>query len=154
MGGNLFGVPQGSILGPLLFIVFLSNLFFIRNETEFPSYADDITPYRTANTVHEVIQSLEHDSLMLFQWFSYNQIRANISKYHALMNKKNEVTIRIGDTEIKNSEHEKLLGIKGDTRLNFNEHLNDIISKASRKINALLRVMPYMNLSKKKKLMS
>ena len=150
----MFGVPQGSILGPLLFIVFLSNLFFIRNETEFPSYADDITPYRTANTVHEVIQSLEHDSLMLFQWFSYNQIRANISKYHALMNKKNEVTIRIGDTEIKNSEHEKLLGIKGDTRLNFNEHLNDIISKARPKVNALSRVMPYMSLPMKKKLAS
>ena len=70
------------------------------------------------------------------------------------MNKKNKVTIRIEDTEIKNSEYEKLLGIKGDTRLNFNKHLNDIISKASRKINALLRVMRYMNLSKKKKLMS
>ena len=70
------------------------------------------------------------------------------------MNKKNEVTIRIGDTEIKNSEYEKLLGIKVDGKLNFNEHLNDIISKASRKVNALSRIMPYMNLSKKKKLVS
>ena len=92
-----------------------------------------------------------HGSMMLFQWFSDNQMKANISKCHVLMNKKNDVTIRTGDTEIKNSEYEKLLGIKGDTRLNFNKHLNDIISKASRKINALLRVMPYMNLSKKKK---
>ena len=92
--------------------------------------------------------------MMLFQWFYDNQMKANISKCHVLMNKKNKVTIRIEDTEIKNSEYEKLLGIKGDTRLNFNKHLNDIISKASRKINALLRVMRYMNLSKKKKLMS
>ena len=74
----LFCVPYGSILGPLVFIIFLSDLFFIRNETEFSSYADDITPYRTVNTVDEVIQSLEHGSLMLFQWFSDNQIRANI----------------------------------------------------------------------------
>ena len=65
-----------------------------------------------------------------------------------------EVTIRIGDTEIKNSEYEKLLGIKVNTKLNFNEHLNDIISKASRKIKALSRVMPHMSLSKKKKLVS
>ena len=61
--------------------------------------------------------------------------------------------------EIKNSEYEKLLGIKVDTKLNFNEHLNDIISKASRKVNALSRVcqcfvMPYMSLSKKKILMN
>ena len=114
----------------------------ILNETDFARYADDNTPYRTANTLDEVIQSLEHDSMMLFQWFSDNQMKANISKCHLLVNKKNEVTIRIGDTEIKNSEYEKLLGIKVDGKLNFNEHLNDIFSKASRKVNALSRVMP------------
>ena len=150
----LFGVPQGSILGPLLFNIFLCDLFFIMNETDFASYADDNTPYRTANTIDEVIQSLEHDSMMLFRWFSDNQMKANISKRHILLNKKNEVAIRTADTEIKNSEYEKLLGIKVDAKLNFNEHLNDIISKASRKVNALSRVMPYMNLSKKKKLVS
>ena len=103
----------------------------------------DNTAYRTANTLDEVIRSLglEHDS-MLFQWFSDNQMKANVSKCHLLVSKKNEVAIRIGDTEIKNSEYEKKL------------HLNDIISKASRKVNALSRVMPYMNLSKKKKLVS
>ena len=114
------------------------------------SYADDNTPYRSANTIDKIIQSLEHDSMMLFQWFSDNQMKANISKWHLLVNKKNEVTIRIADTEIKNSEYEKSLGIKVDAKLNFNEHLNDIISKASRKVNALSRVMLYMNLSKKK----
>ena len=90
--------------------------------------------------------------MMLFQWFSDNQMKANISKCHLLVNKKDEVTIKIGDTEIKNCEYDKLLGIKVDTKLNFNEHLNDIISKASRNVNALSKVMPYMNLSKKKKL--
>ena len=81
-------------------------------------------------------------------------MKANISKCHLLVNKKDEVTIRIGDTEIKNSEYENLLGIKVDIKLNFNEHLNDIISKASRKVNAMSRVMPYMSLSKKKKIVS
>ena len=52
--------------------------------------------------------------------------------------------------EIKESEYEKLLGIKVDTKLNFNEHLNDIISKTSCKVNALSTVMPYISLSKKK----
>ena len=81
-------------------------------------------------------------------------MKANISKCHLLVNKRDEVTIRIGDTEIKNSEYEILLGIKVDTKLNFNEHLNDIISKASRKVNALWREMPYMSLSKNKKLVN
>ena len=54
--------------------------------------------------------------------------------------------------EHKNSEYEKLLGIKVDTKLNFNEHLNNLISKASHKENAVSSVMRYMSLSKKKKL--
>ena len=71
------------------------------NETNFASCADDNTPYSTANTLDEVIQSLEHDSMMLFQWFSDNQMKANISKCHLLVNKKNEVTIRIGIRKLK-----------------------------------------------------
>ena len=114
----LFGVPQGSILGPLLFNILLCDLFFTMNETEFASYADDDMPC----TIDEVIQSPEHHSMMLFKWFSDKQMKANISKYQILVNRRDEVTIRIGDTEIKNSEYEKLLEIKVDTKLNFNEH--------------------------------
>ena len=62
--------------------------------------------------------------------------------------------MRIGDMEIKNREYEKLLGIKVDTKLNFSEYLNDLISKDSRNFDALSRVMPYMSLSKKKRLVS
>ena len=75
---------------------------------------------------------------------------ANLRKYHLLVNKKDEVTTRIGDTETENSEYEKLLGIKVDTKQNFNEHLNDMISKASSKVKALSRVMSYMSLSEKR----
>ena len=57
---------------------------------------------------------------------------------------KDVVVINLGGTEI----------IKVDTKLNFNEHVNNIIIKASRKVNALSRVVPYMSLSKKKILMN
>ena len=132
----VFEVPQGSILGPLLINIFLFDLFFIMKETDFSSYAVDNTPYRTVDTIEEVIKLLERDSTMLFKWFSDNQMKANISKCHLLVNKNDEVVINLGETEIKNSEYEKLLGMKVDIKLNFNEHLNNIISKASRKVNA------------------
>ena len=134
----------------MLFNIFLCDLFFIIKETDFSSYADDNTLYRTADTIDEIIKLLERDSTMLFKWFSDNQMKANISKCHLLVNKKDGVVINLEETEIKNSEYEKLLGIKVDTKLNFNEYLNDIISKSSRKVNALSRVVLYMSLSKKK----
>ena len=95
------------------------------------------------DTIEQVIKLRERDSMMLFKWFSDNQMKANISKCHLLVNKKDEVVINLGETEIKNSEYEKLLGTKVDIKLNFNEHLHDIISKASRKVNALSGVVPY-----------
>ena len=98
------------------------------NKANSGSHEYDNTPYRTANIIDEVIQSLEHASMMLFKWFSDNQKKANISKYYLLVNKKDEVTVRIRDTEIKNSDYEKWLAVKVDTKLNFNEPLNDIIT--------------------------
>ena len=64
-----------------------------------------------------------------------------------------EVVITLGERKIWNSEYEKLIGIKLDTKLNFNEYLNDI-NKSSRKVNAFSRVVPYMSLSKRKILMN
>ena len=103
-------------------------------ETDVLSYADDDTPYRTAATIDELIKLRESDPMMLSKWFSSNQMKVNINKYYLLVNKMDEVVLNLGQTEIKNRECEKLLGIKDDTKLNFNEHLNIIISKASHKI--------------------
>ena len=123
-------------------------------ETDFSSYANDNTAYRTGDTIEEVIKLLERDSKMFFKWFSDNQMKANINKCHLLVNRKDEDVITLGETEIKNNEYEKLLGIKVDTKLNFNEHLNNIISKVSRKVNALSRAVPYMRVSKRKILLN
>ena len=57
-------------------------------ETYVARYVGDNTPRRTTNTINENIQSLELDSMMLFKWFSNNQMKASISKNYLLVNKK------------------------------------------------------------------
>ena len=66
----VLGVPQGSILGPLLFNIFLADLFFIVIGTDIAKYADDNTPYATANDIGTLIASLEEVSKFLFTWFT------------------------------------------------------------------------------------
>ena len=78
----VFGVPQGSILGPLLFNIFLCDLFLIMEDTDIASYADDNTPYTTGNSIEKVSQNLENAAKTHFQWFSDNQVKANPDKCH------------------------------------------------------------------------
>ena len=118
------------------------------------SYADDNTPYTTGNSIEEVIQKLENTAKTLFQWFSDNQMKANPDKCHFLCNSNSEVSLTIETQKIKNSKFEKLLGIKLDSKLNFNSHIHDICQKAGQKLNAISRITPYMDFAKRRLLVN
>ena len=67
---------------PLLFNIFLCDLFFIMHETDFASDSDDNTPYAVGNNIEDVIINLQNASLTLFQWLYDNEIKANPDKCH------------------------------------------------------------------------
>ena len=108
----LFGVPQGSILGPLLFNIFLCDLFFIMNETDFASYADDNTPYVVGNNIEDVIIKLQNASLTLFQWFYDNQMKANPDKCHFICSTDDKVNMIVENQKMCDSPCENLLGVR------------------------------------------
>ena len=147
-----YGVPEGSILGPLLFNNDLINVFFICENYDIVSYTDDTTPYTCARDTPTVISELQSTSEKLFNWFEKNHLKANPEKCHLLLSSKSSIETKIGGVSVKSSKMETLLGVSIDSELNFENHISDICSKVSRKLSALGRIAGYITLEKRRML--
>ena len=150
----IFGLPQELILGPILFNICLIDLFFIIEDTDIASYANDNTPYVIADNIDGVIKSLEEASEILFKWFNDNLMKINADKCHLSVSANNTVKIKIGNFDITNNRSEKLLAVKFDHKLSLDDHISKLCKKASRKIHTLSGVASYMNILKRRILMN
>ena len=144
-----YGVAQGSILGPLLFNINLSDLFYFLKDLDIASHADDTTIYTVSEKKESVIRALETSSSLLFGWFNNNLMKANSDKSHLIMSCAEATTVVIDGLPIDSSKIEVLLGITTDHELKFDDHVNRLCKKASLKLNTLARIAPFMNVSKK-----
>ena len=77
-------VPQGSILGPLLFNINTLDMFFEQKDVNFAAYADDNTPYFCDKNLEVLLSKLQICALKLFEWFSNNYMKMNSDKCHLI----------------------------------------------------------------------
>ena len=132
-------------------------MFLIHRDIDIANFADDNTPYLCAENIEnieDVIESLERASVSLFRWFENNLFKGNTDKCHFLVSTSKEVSLNVNSFKIKNSDCEKPLGVKFGSKPRVNQHITDLCITASRKIHALARVTPFMNLSKRRLLMN
>ena len=138
---NIKGVPQGSILGPLLFNIFINDFLFSKRNAHIYNYADDNTLSIAGNDLAEIKCKLESDCQDSIEWFKSNLMKANADKFQLLLLGKSadDFELTIMNTEIKPSPSIKVLGIEIDNKLTFEVQIDNICAQTSKQINALKR---------------
>ena len=147
----IIGISQGSVLGPLLFNIFINDLFLTIGDNDLCDFADDNTLYRCSNYLSQAKCDIEAQCSLIIWWFNENSIKMNPEKCHALILKKEimpeNFTIRVGDAHIVPEHEVTLLGVTLDSRLKVNTHIINILKEVSKKVNALIWIAKYLNVT-------
>ena len=137
------GAPQRSVLGPLIFNIYINDLTFFEEDCLLYNFADDNTLFASDLKLEGVISRLENDIQKTLFWFESNMMVTNPSKFQVMfmgLGSDCKLCIEIDKMVVKTVEKFKLLGVIIDSKLKFDEHVKLLCLKANRNINALSRV--------------
>ena len=157
------GVPQGSILGPILFLIYVNDINNSCDNATFVKFADDTTILTNGQTLEEATERMNLAVENVDKWFKANKLNLNPSKTrYMIFNCKttesnlvkigNEYIERVGDTSKEKSF--KLVGIQIDEKLKWVEHINYIAKKINYANYGLTRIAKTLNMENKKLLYS
>ena len=133
-------MPQGSTKGPLLFNIYICDLFVDIIQIDIANYEDDTTPYVLDLKLENIVKLLGENADKLFGWFSNKYLKANPDKCYLLVNTTGNIRINVRNETSSNSSNQELLGICFNSNFRFDDHVASFCKKASQKLNALQKL--------------
>ena len=134
------GVPQGSVLGPLLFLLYINDLPAVCQHSKVTMFADDTNVYATAHDLN----ILNKDMTNVVNWMSANKLTVNFEKKNIVVFNKNEKQnsnkLTIGQKTIESKDTAKYLGIHIDKQLNFRKHIKMVKQKLQQITSSLFQL--------------
>ena len=128
------GIPQGSILGPLLFNIFINDIFMIIEQSDICNFADDNTLYSCGKWLTEIKENLVSDTKSILNWFRLNSLKANPGKFQFMIlgdKSHHKHVLKINSVKIEASDGVLLLGITIGKKLTFKQHVEISVGKRS-----------------------
>ena len=137
-----YGVPQGSLLSPRLFSMYINDIAYSASNGEVHLYADDVTAYVTSKTVDDCVNKLNQLAREINTWCQENKMAINNRKAEAMIINRKKFTgpltpISIGGNIIEYKENSKPLGVYIDNKLNWDTHIDKVYKQFSQKLSML-----------------
>ena len=145
------GVPQGSILGPFLFLIYINDIVKSTNYFSVRLFADDTSLTATGKDLEVLLQRINSELPAIYEWLCSNRLTLNLSKTKYLVfqprQKRNynlHIPLKLADRYLEQSLSVKYLGLIIDCSLSWHDHIDYISNKISKSVNVIAKVKPYV----------
>ena len=142
-----------------MFNIFINDIFYFLKKAKIANFADDNSTYAEESDIISLLKALESETSIVLNWFKTNEMKPNNDKCHLIVPVVNNRSysskyfIYLGSELLENEDSVKLLGVQIDEKLNFEEHVTNLLKKGNQKLHALMRISKYLEEDKLKVIM-
>ena len=145
-----YGVPQGSVLGPILFLLYINDIAKVVQDCQIQMFADDTLLYCVGDDINVINGILNNELENIYEWLGRNSLNSNLEKTKCMVRKNKycdskSLNIVINNNVVENVAEFEYLGVIIDTNLSFSRHCEYVAKKVSKKVSFLSRMGKFLS---------